>query len=297
MDGKSDRLDAEQIARAVLGQTSTAIPKAKSGMVEVIRTLRVSPAPARSRPAPSRSTPCSGVMIGAPSPLRDELVVLTKRTLVNRCLRLRPESDDLARPSHRPGPAAPRRSQDRPARPGPPLEGTRRRDQDPQPAARSPRPGRRTRAGRAARRRRRDRRPVPRHRRRQRRADPQRGRLREALRRRSATRQQRTHQRPTPTQPRRRPRRQQRPLHRHHRPDAPPPAHPRLRRTTHRRRPQQTRDHPLPQALHRPRDLRQPAPTSAAATQRRPPDSHQRLDEHRSIERQTACNATLGSPA
>lgn len=41
MDGKSDRLDAEHIARAVLGQTSTAVPKAKSGMVEVIRTLRV----------------------------------------------------------------------------------------------------------------------------------------------------------------------------------------------------------------------------------------------------------------
>src|SRR3954467_13540336 len=41
MDGKSDRLDAEQVARAVLGQTSTAVPKAKSGMVEVIRTLRV----------------------------------------------------------------------------------------------------------------------------------------------------------------------------------------------------------------------------------------------------------------
>jgi hypothetical protein len=36
-----------------------------------------------------------GVMIGAPSPLRDELVVLGKRTLVNRCLRLRPETDDL----------------------------------------------------------------------------------------------------------------------------------------------------------------------------------------------------------
>ncbi len=34
-------------------------------------------------------------MIGAPSPLRDELVVLTKRTLVNRCLRLRPETEDL----------------------------------------------------------------------------------------------------------------------------------------------------------------------------------------------------------
>ena len=34
-------------------------------------------------------------MIGASSPLRDELVNLSKRTLVNRCLRLRPETEDL----------------------------------------------------------------------------------------------------------------------------------------------------------------------------------------------------------
>jgi transposase len=34
-------------------------------------------------------------MISAPSPLRDELVLLTKRTLINRCLRLRPEADQL----------------------------------------------------------------------------------------------------------------------------------------------------------------------------------------------------------
>lgn len=34
-------------------------------------------------------------MICAPSTLRDELVDLTKRTLVNRCLRLRPETEDL----------------------------------------------------------------------------------------------------------------------------------------------------------------------------------------------------------
>ncbi|MEF3088136.1 hypothetical protein VLL29_21115, partial [Bacillus altitudinis] len=34
-------------------------------------------------------------MIGAPSPLRDDLVNLTKRTLVNKCAGLRPESDDL----------------------------------------------------------------------------------------------------------------------------------------------------------------------------------------------------------
>jgi transposase len=94
MDGKSDRLDAEQIARAVLGRTSTATPKAKSGIVEVIRTLRVT----RTSAVRSRTNTFNtlwGVMIGAPSPLRDELVVLAKKSLVNRCLRLRPETEDL----------------------------------------------------------------------------------------------------------------------------------------------------------------------------------------------------------
>jgi transposase len=94
MDGKSDQLDAEHIARAVLGRTSTAIPKAKSGVVEVIRTLRVTRASAVKARTQAFNT-LWGVMIGAPSPLRDELVVLTKRTLVNRCLRLRPETDSF----------------------------------------------------------------------------------------------------------------------------------------------------------------------------------------------------------
>lgn len=94
MDGKSDRLDAEQIARAVLGQTSTAIPKSKAGTVEVIRTLRVTRASAVKSRTQAFNT-LFGIMIGAPSPLRDELVQLTKRTLVNRCLRLRPETDHL----------------------------------------------------------------------------------------------------------------------------------------------------------------------------------------------------------
>jgi transposase len=74
MDGKSDRLDAEQIARAVLGQTSTAIPKAKSGTVEVIRTLRVNRASAVKARTQAFNT-LWGIMIGAPSPLRDKLVV------------------------------------------------------------------------------------------------------------------------------------------------------------------------------------------------------------------------------
>jgi transposase len=93
-DGKSDRLDAEQVARAVLAKTATSVPKAKSGPIEVIRILRVTRASAvKSRTQAFLSL--HGLLIGAPSPLRDELVKLSKRTLVNRCLRLRPETEDL----------------------------------------------------------------------------------------------------------------------------------------------------------------------------------------------------------
>jgi transposase len=93
-EGKSDRLDAEQVARAVLAKTATSVPKAKSGPIEVIRILRVTRASAvKSRTQAFLSL--HGLLIGAPSPLRDELVKLSKRTLVNRCLRLRPEIEDL----------------------------------------------------------------------------------------------------------------------------------------------------------------------------------------------------------
>jgi transposase len=93
-DGKSDRLDAEQVARAVLAKTATSIPKAKSGPIEVIRILRVSRASAvKSRTQAFLSI--HGLVIAAPPPLRDELVKLSKRTLVNRCLRLRPETEVL----------------------------------------------------------------------------------------------------------------------------------------------------------------------------------------------------------
>jgi transposase len=100
-DGKSDRLDAEQAARAVLGKTATAIPKAKTGPVEAIRILRVS----RSSAVKARSQAFNalhGIVIGSPSPLRDELVQLTKRTLVNRCLRLRPGTNQLVGLTHDP---------------------------------------------------------------------------------------------------------------------------------------------------------------------------------------------------
>jgi hypothetical protein len=55
MEGKSDRLDAEQIARSVLAGTGTAIPaipKSKSGPVEAIRILRDGPGQRGASPHP-----------------------------------------------------------------------------------------------------------------------------------------------------------------------------------------------------------------------------------------------------
>ncbi len=94
MEGKSDRLDAEQIARSVLADVGTATPKSKSGPVEVIRTLRV----ARASAVRARTQAFNNLfhtMISAPSEVRDQLVDLTKRTFVNACLALEPETEDL----------------------------------------------------------------------------------------------------------------------------------------------------------------------------------------------------------
>jgi transposase len=94
MEGKSDRLDAEQIARSVLAETGTATPKTKSGPVEVIRILRA----ARSSAIRARTQAFNllfHTMVSGPSEVRDGLVDLTKRTLVNRCLALDPETEDL----------------------------------------------------------------------------------------------------------------------------------------------------------------------------------------------------------
>jgi transposase len=94
LDGKSDRLDAEQIARAVLAETGTATPKSKSGPVEAIRMLRV----ARASAVRARTQAFNNMfhtMISGPSEVRDRLVELTKRTFVNHCLALEPETEDL----------------------------------------------------------------------------------------------------------------------------------------------------------------------------------------------------------
>ena len=94
MEGKSDRLDAEQIARAVLAETGIATPKSKSGPVEVIRMLRA----ARSSAVRARTQAFNllfHTMVSGPSEVRDSLVDVTRRTLVNRCLDLVPETENI----------------------------------------------------------------------------------------------------------------------------------------------------------------------------------------------------------
>jgi transposase len=94
LEGKSDRLDAEQIARSVLAGVGLATPKTKSGPVEAIRNLRL----ARASAVRARTQAFNllfHTMIGAPSEVRDGLVDLTKRTFVNSCLELDPETEDL----------------------------------------------------------------------------------------------------------------------------------------------------------------------------------------------------------
>ena len=63
---------------------------------------------------------------------------------------------------------------------------------------------------------------------------------------------------PPPAQPRRQPRGQPRPVADRDHPDELPPADPRLRRAAHRRGPVEEGDHPLPEALRRPRGLPPP---------------------------------------
>ena len=94
-NGKSDRLDSEQAARAVLAETSSALPKSKDGAVEVIRMLRT----ARSTAVKSHTQAFNAlhsIVVVAPEPLREELVKLRKKALINRCAGLRPGGDDLA---------------------------------------------------------------------------------------------------------------------------------------------------------------------------------------------------------
>ena len=87
--GKSDLLDAENAARAVLAGQAEAIPKADDGTVEMIRHIKVAKdAAVKARTAAMQSL--KAVLITAPAELRETFQPLPDMALLRRCAGLRP---------------------------------------------------------------------------------------------------------------------------------------------------------------------------------------------------------------
>jgi transposase len=87
--GKSDRIDAEMAARAVLAEDATACPKAGDGPVEALRQLRLARAGAmKARTAAANQL--HSVCDTAPDPLRTRLRGLRTRRKVKTAARFRP---------------------------------------------------------------------------------------------------------------------------------------------------------------------------------------------------------------
>ena len=113
--GKSDPIDAEAAARAVLAGTATALPNRGDGIVAAIRVPRAARSGAvKTRTPRSTSSRPAG---HAPAALREALQAQGRSTaaLVIACARLRPDPTRLAEPTQpttapcRPSPSASRR--------------------------------------------------------------------------------------------------------------------------------------------------------------------------------------------
>jgi transposase len=100
-NGKSDTIDAEAAARAVLAGIATAIPKTADGSAEMVRQIKV----ARDTAVKARSAAIitlKTLIVNAPGELREALEPLTDRKLIDRCARLLPGTitDPLASTKH-----------------------------------------------------------------------------------------------------------------------------------------------------------------------------------------------------
>jgi transposase len=87
--GKSDSTDAIAAARVVLAERASAQPKARDGIVESIRLLRIArqtAVKARTQAALQIRT----IIISAPDEMRDELIGLKAKKAAERCANLRP---------------------------------------------------------------------------------------------------------------------------------------------------------------------------------------------------------------
>jgi transposase len=87
--GKSDPVDAEAAARAVLAGQATAIPKTGSHLVEMIRCLRVTRATA-VKARTQAANALRALVVTAPAELREQLRGLPTGRLASTAARLRP---------------------------------------------------------------------------------------------------------------------------------------------------------------------------------------------------------------
>ncbi len=93
LGGKTDLIDAEAAARAVLADYASTTPKSGTGAVEMIRMTRA----ARSSAVKARTAAMNqlkAIIVTAPPQLRDPLERLGSRTLITRCAAMRPGSAD-----------------------------------------------------------------------------------------------------------------------------------------------------------------------------------------------------------
>lgn len=88
-NGKSDTLDAEAAARAVLGGQAIAVPKSADGTVEMIRLIKIARDTARKAKTSAIVT-LKAVIVTAPAELREQFAGLSDKVLVDRCASLRP---------------------------------------------------------------------------------------------------------------------------------------------------------------------------------------------------------------
>jgi transposase len=95
--GKSDTLDAENAARAVLAGRRTTTPKTKDGQVESLRVLRLT----RSTAVTSRRAAIQLLrnhIVSAPEELRDQVRNLTRMQLIRTCAAWRPDATGFRDP-------------------------------------------------------------------------------------------------------------------------------------------------------------------------------------------------------
>src|SRR3954452_7546217 len=90
--GKSDPIDAEAAARAVLAGRSTGTAKTHDGVVECIRVLRIARSSARDQRADCMRR-LKSLLVTAPEALRAQLRGLSDARLVATCSALRPDRD------------------------------------------------------------------------------------------------------------------------------------------------------------------------------------------------------------